>query len=83
MTLLDFLSSQNYNTQIKNILTNIKQGSIRVFQKLNEENTNIFGAIGRKNIQNEDVQKLDLLANEIFPLSAINRFQRIRNFYPS
>ena len=66
MNLTHFLESKNYNPQLKDILLNIKEGSIEVYQKLNEETNDIFGSSGQKNIQNEDVQKLDLIANSIF-----------------
>ena len=72
MNLTHFLESKNYNPQLKDILLNIKRGSIEVYQKINEETNDIFGSSGEKNIQNEDVQKLDLIANSIF----INNFKK-------
>jgi fructose-1,6-bisphosphatase I len=66
MNLSTFLQSKNYNTQLKEIILNIAEGSIKVYEKLNEDGYDVFGSIGEKNIQNEDVQKLDLIANDIF-----------------
>ena len=66
MNLTEFLQSKKYDPVIKNILLDIQNGSIAVYKKLNEENGNILGASGLKNIQDEEVQKLDLIANDIF-----------------
>tara|TARA_B100000530_G_scaffold331014_1_gene275172 strand:- start:249 stop:1181 length:933 start_codon:yes stop_codon:yes gene_type:complete len=66
MNLSTFLQSKNYNAQLKEIILNIAEGSIKVYEKLNEDGYDVFGSIGEKNIQNEDVQKLDLIANDIF-----------------
>ena len=66
MTLQQFLNSQKYSDSIKGIILNIQEGSIKINKLLNESNTNIIGAAGGKNIQNEEVQKLDLIANNIF-----------------
>jgi len=66
MNLSTFLQSNNYNSQLKEIILNIAEGSIKVYEKLNEDGYDVFGSIGEKNIQNEEVQKLDLIANEIF-----------------
>ena len=66
MTLQQFLNSKNFNSEIKQILLNVESGSIKMYQKLNEETTDIFGSSGQKNIQDEEVQKLDLIANDIF-----------------
>ena len=66
MNLSTFLQSKNYNTQLKEIILNIAEGSIKVYEKLNEDGDDVFGSIGEKNIQNEDIQKLDLIANDIF-----------------
>ena len=66
MTLEQFLNSKNYSNSINEIILNIQEGSINVTQILNESNLNILGAAGEKNIQDEEVQKLDLIANEIF-----------------
>ena len=66
MNLSNFLNSQNYNPGLKEIILDIQDGSIQVYQQLNEAKQDIFGSSGQKNIQNEDVQKLDLLANDIF-----------------
>jgi len=71
MNLYQFLKSKNYHSGLDQILVDIAYGSIEVYQKINEEGGDIFGGIGDKNIQNEDVQKLDLIANDIF----INRFK--------
>ena len=66
MTLQQFLNSKNFNSEINQILLNIEAGSIKMYAKLNEETSDIFGPSGKKNIQNEEVQKLDLIANDIF-----------------
>jgi fructose-1,6-bisphosphatase I len=66
MNLSTFLQSKNYNAQLKEIILNIAEGSIKVYEKLNEDGDDVFGSIGEKNIQNEDIQKLDLIANDIF-----------------
>ena len=66
MTLQQFLNSKNFNSEINQILLNIESGSIKMYEKLNEETDDIFGSSGQKNIQNEEVQKLDLIANDIF-----------------
>jgi len=66
MNLTKFLQSKKYDPVIKNILLDIQNGSIAVYKKLNENNDNILGSSGLKNIQNEEVQKLDLIANDIF-----------------
>ncbi len=66
MNLSDFLNSKNYNSELKIIISNIAAGSIQICERMNEDGANIFGSVGEKNIQNEDVQKLDLIANEIF-----------------
>ena len=75
MNLSTFLQSNNYNSQLKEIILNIAEGSIKVYEKLNEDGDDVFGSIGAKNIQNEDVQKLDLIANDIF----IKMFQKNLN----
>ena len=66
MTLEQFLNSQNYPNSINEIILNIQEGSININQILNENNSSILGAAGEKNIQDEEVQKLDLIANDIF-----------------
>jgi len=66
MTLQQFLNSQNYPSTIKEIILNITDGSIQINQLLNSGNVNILGAAGEKNIQDEEVQKLDLIANNTF-----------------
>jgi fructose-1,6-bisphosphatase I len=66
MNLSTFLQSKSYNAQLKEIILNIAEGSIKVYEKLNEDGDDVFGSIGEKNIQNEDIQKLDLIANDIF-----------------
>ena len=66
MTLQQFLNSKKFNSEINQILLNIESGSIKMYRKLNEETADIFGSSGQKNIQNEEVQKLDLIANDIF-----------------
>jgi len=66
MNLYQFLKSKNYNLGLDEILLDIASGSIEVYKKLNEEGGDIFGSSGNTNIQNEDVQKLDLIANDIF-----------------
>ena len=66
MDLSSFLSSNKYNSKLTDIILNIANGSIQVHKKLNEGENNILGSSGEINIQNEDVQKLDLIANEIF-----------------
>jgi len=73
MTLAEFLNSKDYSKELIEILLHVKEGSIKVFQKINEENSDFFGSSGQKNIQNEDVQKLDLIANSIF----INEFKKL------
>tara|TARA_B100001250_G_scaffold391294_1_gene392011 strand:- start:751 stop:1683 length:933 start_codon:yes stop_codon:yes gene_type:complete len=75
MNLSTFLQSNNYNSPLKEIILNIAEGSIKVYEKLNEDGDDVFGSIGAKNIQNEDVQKLDLIANDIF----IKMFQKNLN----
>ena len=72
MNLSNFLKNKNYDSELKNILLNIQSGSIEVYKKINEENNDILGSSGQKNIQNEEVQKLDIIANDIF----INRFSK-------
>ena len=72
MNLSQFLKSKNYHSGLDSILLDIASGSIEVYQKINEEGGDIFGNSGDKNIQNEDVQKLDLIANDIF----INMFRQ-------
>ncbi|MAQ31244.1 MAG: fructose-bisphosphatase class I [Flavobacteriales bacterium] len=66
MNLSNFLKNKNYNSELKNILLNIQSGSIEVYKKINEENNDVLGSSGQKNIQNEEVQKLDIIANDIF-----------------
>ena len=66
MNLYQFLKSKNYNSGLNEILLDIASGSIVVYKKLNEEGGDIFGSSGNTNVQNEDVQKLDLIANDIF-----------------
>ena len=66
MNLNHFLDSKNYKIELKNILTNIQDGSIELYKKFNEESNDVLGSSGKKNIQNEEVQKLDLIANDIF-----------------
>ena len=66
MNLSNFLNSQNYNPGLKKIILDIQAGSIQVYQQFNEAKQDIFGSSGQKNVQDEDVQKLDLLANDIF-----------------
>ena len=60
MNLSDFLKNKNYASELKNILLSIQSGSIEVYKKINEENNDILGSSGQKNIQNEEVQKLDI-----------------------
>lgn len=71
MNLEQFLHTQTYHPNLVDIILNIKNGSILMYKKLNETSSDIFGLSGRKNIQNEEVQKLDLIANDIF----ITKFQ--------
>ena len=66
MNLQQFLNNQQYHQTIIDIILNIKDGSIQMYQKLNEETSDIYGSSGLKNIQNEEVQKLDIIANDIF-----------------
>ena len=66
MTLQQFLNSKNFNSEINEILLNIESGSIKMYEKINEETDDIFGSSGQKNVQDEEVQKLDLIANDIF-----------------
>ena len=37
MTLQQFLNSKNFNSEINQILLNIESGSIKMYEKLNEE----------------------------------------------
>ena len=73
MNLNTFLDSKKYPAEITKILLGIREGSINLYEKLNEQESNLFGLAGQKNIQNEEVQKLDLIANDIF----INTFRSI------
>ena len=66
MNLYHFLESKNYKIELKNILLNIQDGSIEIYKKLNEERHDVLGSSGKKNIQNEEVQKLDLIATDVF-----------------
>jgi len=66
MNLQQFLNNQTYHPNIVDIIINIKDGSIQMYQKLNEETSDIYGSSGLKNVQNEAVQKLDIIANNIF-----------------
>ena len=66
MTLNIFLESKKYDPELIKIILDIQKGSIQVYEKLNEDEDDVFGDIGEKNIQNEEVQKLDLIANDIF-----------------
>lgn len=66
MILKQFLESKNYPKPIKNILFDIQKGSIKIFEKLNEGHINVMGASGEENVQGEKVQKLDIIANDIF-----------------
>ena len=68
MNLEQFLHTQTYHPNLVDIILNIKNGSILMYKKLNETSSDIFGLSGRKNIQNEEVQKLDLIANDIFEM---------------
>ena len=72
MNLYQFLKSKNYPPGLKNIIEDIASGSIDVYKKINEEGEDIFGSSGNTNIQDEEVQKLDLIANSIF----INKFKK-------
>ena len=77
MNLSNFLKSKNFNSFLKEIILNISKGSILVHEELNESENNIIGSSGQTNIQDEDVQKLDLLANNIF----INSFKKNANIH--
>ncbi len=66
MNLQQFLNNQTYNQNIIDIILDIIDGSIQMYQKLNETTSDIYGTSGLKNIQNEEVQKLDIIANDIF-----------------
>jgi len=77
MELNEFLNKNNYPLDIVEIIKNIVDGSIEMYQKLNEETVDVFGTTGEKNIQNEEVQKLDLIANAIF----IEKFKKNRSIY--
>jgi len=66
MTLSQFLNLKDYNSELKQIILDIALGSINVYEKINQSNENVLGSVGETNIQNEEVQKLDLIANEIF-----------------
>ncbi|MBF26054.1 MAG: fructose-bisphosphatase class I [Flavobacteriales bacterium] len=66
MTLSNFLSLKKYNSNLNTILLDLAKGSTQLYEILNEKNTDVYGASGGKNIQNEEVQKLDLIANDIF-----------------
>ena len=41
MSLINFLKSKNYNSNLKEILLSIAKGSIEVYTKLNEDEENI------------------------------------------
>lgn len=77
MKLKHFLDSKNYINPLKQILLDIEKGSIKIYEKFNEEHSDIFGSSGEHNIQGEEVQKLDLIANDIF----INRFQENQDIH--
>lgn len=66
MNLYQFLKSKNYHPGLKNIIEDIAHGSIAVYKKINEEEDDVFGSIGSTNVQDEEVQKLDIIANNIF-----------------
>lgn len=66
MELHQFLNSENYDSSINQIILSIAEGGIKMHEKINENTEDIFGSIGKTNIQNEEVQKLDLIANDIF-----------------
>ena len=66
MELHQFLNSENYDSSINQIILSIAEGGIKMYEKINENTEDIFGSIGKTNIQNEEVQKLDLIANDIF-----------------
>lgn len=66
MNLREFLKNQKYDKGLCDIIIDIQMGAIEIFSKLNEEYYDYKGSAGEKNIQNEEVQKLDIIANNIF-----------------
>ena len=72
MNLREFLKNQKYDKGLSDILIDIQTGAIEIFSKPNEEYYDYKGSAGEKNIQNEEVQKLDIIANSIF----IEKFKR-------
>ena len=66
MTLSQFLNLKDYSSELKQIILDIALGSINVYAKINRSNESVLGSVGETNIQNEEIQKLDLIANEIF-----------------
>ena len=66
MNLREFLKNQKYDKGLCDITIDIQMGAIEIFSKLNEECYDYIGSAGEQNIQNEEVQKLDIIANNIF-----------------
>tara|TARA_A100001037_G_scaffold285874_1_gene293690 strand:+ start:42938 stop:43876 length:939 start_codon:yes stop_codon:yes gene_type:complete len=67
LELKKFLDYSKFDSGLASVLTAISQGSILIQKKISRLSLeNLEGSTGTKNIQNEDVKKLDILANNIF-----------------
>ena len=54
------------NNDILSIILNIEKASIILNEKLLNGGRDIIGSTGEKNIQGEEVQKLDIIAHNLF-----------------
>ena len=67
ISLITFFKNKNlHNSSLFKIIDNICNGAKIVNEVLLNGNPENFESENIKNIQNEDVQKLDLIANNIF-----------------
>ena len=76
MELKKYLQYSKFDSGLASVLTAIAQGSILIQKKISRLSLEgLEGSTGTKNIQNEDVKKLDILANDIF----LEKFQESKN----
>ena len=76
LELKKYLQYSKFDSGLASVFTAIAQGSILIQKKISRLSLEgLEGSTGTKNIQNEDVKKLDILANDIF----LEKFQESKN----
>ena len=76
MELKKYLQYSKFDSGLSSVLLAIAQGSILIQKKISRLSLEgLEGSAGIKNIQNEDVKKLDILANDTF----MEKFKESKN----